>query len=53
MNLQGVNVNHLNAKMTYKKELYNYLLQDCQAYLPPMDGTNVYFLKQVIGAARR
>ena len=48
MNLQGVNVNQLNAKMKSKKELYNFLLQDCQAYLPPMDVTNVYFLKQVM-----
>jgi hypothetical protein len=49
MNLQGVNVNQLNAKMKSKKELYNFLLQDCQAYLPPMDATNVYFfLKQIM-----
>ena len=34
--------------MKSKKELYNFLLQDCQAYLPPMDTTNVYFLKQVM-----
>ena len=46
MNLQAVNVNQLSAKMKSKKELYNSLLQDCQAaYLPPMDSTNVYFLK--------
>jgi len=25
--------------MKSKKELYNFLLQDCQAYLPPMDST--------------
>ena len=33
--------------MKSKKELYNFLLQDCQAYLPPMDATNVNFLKQI------
>ena len=43
-----MNVNQLSAKMKSKKELYNFLLQDCQAYLPPMDATNVYFLKQVM-----
>ena len=48
MTLHGVNVNQLNAKMKSKMELYNFLLQDCQAYLPPMDATNVYFLKQVM-----
>ncbi len=44
---QNLNVNQLNAKMKSKKELCNFLLQDCQANLPPMDATNVYFLKQV------
>ena len=48
MNLQGVNVNQLNAKMKSKKELYNFLLQDCQAYRPPMDANNMYFLKQIM-----
>ncbi len=48
MNLSRVNVNELSAKMKSKKELYNFLLQDCQAYLPPMHSTNVYFLKQVM-----
>ena len=43
-----VNVNQLSAKMKSKKELYNFLLQDGQAYLPPMTSTNVYFLKQVL-----
>ena len=45
MNLQVVKVNQLNAKMKSKKELVNFMLQDCQAYLPLMDATNVYFLK--------
>jgi hypothetical protein len=31
--------------MKSKKELYNFLLQDCQLYQPPIDATNVYFLK--------
>ncbi len=45
MNLQAVNINQLSDKMKSKKELYNFLLQDCQAYLPPMDFTDVYLLK--------
>ena len=40
-----INVNQLSSKMKSKKELYNFLLQDGQAYLPPMASTNVYFLK--------
>jgi hypothetical protein len=34
--------------MKSKKELYNLLLRDGQAYLPPLGSTNVYFLKQVM-----
>jgi hypothetical protein len=48
MNLSRVNVNELSSKMKSKKELYNFLLQDCQAYLPPLHSTNVYFLKQIM-----
>ncbi len=52
MQLSHVNVNQLSAKVKSKKELYNFLLQDCQAYLPPMDGTNVYFLKEIMRGAK-
>jgi len=38
--------------MKSKKELYNFLLQDCQAYLPAMHSTNVYFLKQIMKAEK-
>ena len=48
MQLSQINVNQLSAKMKSKKELYNFLLQDCQAYLSPLDTTNVYFLKQIM-----
>ena len=34
--------------MKSKKELYNFLFRDGQAYLPPLGSTNVYFLKQVM-----
>jgi hypothetical protein len=52
MNLTRMNVNDVSAKMKSKKELYNFLLQDCQAYLPPMDCTNVYFLKQIMRGSK-
>ena len=38
--------------MKSKKELYNFLLQHYQAFLPPMDATNVYFLKQIMRGAK-
>ena len=44
-NLSRLSINELSSKMKSKKELYNFLLQDCAAYLPPMHSTNVYFLK--------
>lgn len=34
--------------MKSKKELYTFLLQDGHAYLPSIESTNIYFLKQVI-----
>ena len=43
-----INVNDLSSKMKSKKEFYNFLLRDGQAYLPPLGSTNVYFLKQVM-----
>ena len=45
-------MNQLRAKMKLKKELYNFLLHDCQAYLPPMDATNIYLLKQIMRGAK-
>jgi len=44
-NLSRVSINELSAKMKSKKELYNFLLQDCAAYLPLMLSKNVFFLK--------
>ena len=51
-NLSRLSINELSSKMKSKKELYNFLLQDCQAYLPPMHSTNVYFLKQIMKAEK-
>jgi hypothetical protein len=47
-NLRSVNVNELAAKVKSKKELYNFLVQDCQAYLPPLASTNVYYFKAIM-----
>jgi hypothetical protein len=43
-----VNVNLLSAKCQTKRELYMFLTQDGQAYLPKLDSTNVYFFRQII-----
>lgn len=46
-NLEWLNLRQLQAKINSKRELYNFLLQDCKAYLPPYKQVNVYFLSQV------
>ena len=46
--LQKINIHKLAEHFRSKKELYKFLLQDCRAFLPPLDATNVYFFKQVL-----
>ncbi len=46
--LSSVHVNQLSSKCKSKKEFYNFLVNDCHAYLPPLCSTNVYFFKQVV-----
>ena len=46
--LKEVNINELTSKFRSKRELYNFLAQDCSAYLPWIDSTNVYFLRDII-----
>jgi hypothetical protein len=43
----AVNIHNLEERFRSKKELYNFLMQDCKAYLPPLESTNVYFFKQI------
>jgi hypothetical protein len=44
-NLQAVNVNQLMIKASSKKEIYNFLALECEAYLPKVDTINVHYLK--------
>ena len=34
-------------KVQSKKDVYNFLMQECEAYLPKMDTVNIFFLKQI------
>jgi hypothetical protein len=45
MQLQPVNIHQLAEKFQSKKEVYNFLSMECDAYLPKSDTINVYFLK--------
>ena len=39
-------------KASSKKEIYNFLALECEAYLPKVDTINVHFLKQVVRAQK-
>ena len=43
--LAQVNVHELMERFRSKKELYDFLCQDCKAYMPKIYSTNVYFYK--------
>ena len=45
--LQSVNIHEISEKVQSKRDIYNFLTQECQAYLPKMDTANIYFLKQI------
>jgi hypothetical protein len=47
-NLSNVSVSQLSSKVKSKKELFNFLVEDCQAYLPPIGSTNVCFFKAIM-----
>jgi hypothetical protein len=36
--------------MQSKKEVYNFLAMECEAYLPKLDTVNIFFLKEIMRA---
>jgi len=40
-------VNEILEKMASKKDVYNFLSIECEAYLPKLDTINIFFLKQI------
>ena len=45
--LAKINVHELMEKVQSKRDVYNFLTQECEAYLPKMDTINIFFLKQI------
>ena len=45
--LEQVNINELMEKISTKRDVYNFLTQECEAYLPKLDTVNIFFLKQI------
>ena len=43
-----VNIREMMEKVQSKRDVYNFLTQECEAYLPKMDTVNIFFLKQIM-----
>ena len=43
--LEQVNIHELMEKVSSKRDVYIFLNQECNAYLPKMDTVNIFFLK--------
>jgi hypothetical protein len=39
-------------KASSKKEIYNFLALECEAYLPKIDSVNIFFLKDIMRAQK-
>ena len=45
--LTKINVHELMEKVQSKRDVYNFLTQECEAYLPNIDTINIFFLKKI------
>ena len=43
--LDNVNIREVIEKINSKRDVYNFLTHECEAYLPKMDTVNMFFLK--------
>lgn len=46
--LAKVNVHEIMEKMQSKKDIFNFLTFECNAYLPKVDCINIFFLKAIL-----
>jgi hypothetical protein len=46
--LAKVNIHEILEKFQSKKELFNFLVLECEAYLPKMDSINIFFLREIL-----
>ncbi|MFN9906977.1 MAG: hypothetical protein ACK56F_12800, partial [bacterium] len=46
--LTRVNINEMMENVSSKRDIYLFLNQECEAYLPKMDTINIFSLKQVM-----
>ena len=50
--LDNVNIREVVEKINSKRDVYNFLTHECEAYLPKMDTVNMFFLKQITRGAK-
>jgi hypothetical protein len=50
LSLAKLNIHEVSEKASTKKEIYNFLALDCEAFLPKLDSINVFFLKEIMRA---
>jgi hypothetical protein len=50
--LEPVNIHEVMEKMQSKRDVYNFLTHECEAYLPKLDTVNMHFLKQITRGAK-
>ena len=47
-----VGVLDMEKRFRSKKEMHNFLVQDCRAYLPKLQSTSIYFMKAIVTAKK-
>lgn len=45
-------MNEIMEKIASKRDVYNFLTIECEAYLPKVDTVNIFFLKQITRGAK-
>jgi hypothetical protein len=48
--ISQVNVLDLQRRFRSKKEMYDFLVHDCKAFLPKIDAVTIFFMKQITKA---
>jgi hypothetical protein len=47
-----VNIRDLQRRFRSKKEMYDFLVQDCMAFMPKLEAATIFFMKQITKAEK-
>jgi hypothetical protein len=50
--LSSVGIQDLEKRFRSKREMHDFLVQDCRAFLPKLPSTSIFFMKAVIKAEK-